>query len=340
MNVGLLARRSLGATPQPRMSPVSRSANVFTFALLAIGIIASIATKFTLASLPNIVLLVVGIVVLDVLSQLAPKVRIVEAVQTILYGVLYLVVTCVCGVLAAYAMQRLAFPLQDPFLARVDSALGFTWAAYAHWVDRHASIQTALYYAYNSIALQIALPVFALAFASRVDELRVYLLAFAIAFSVTIIVSALLPAAGPIAVADRAAFDILRFTGATPLDHLTRLREAGPLVMDDFPGGIATFPSFHSTVATLTPLVLRKHRWVFAVLLVLDTAMLAGTITEGAHYFCDVLAGVGMAFFGYVLARRIIRLEDGYGLDAPAALAISGSSTRARLSAPIGPTSL
>jgi hypothetical protein len=269
-----------------------------------------------------------------------PQVRIVEAVQTILYGALYLVVICVCGVLAAYAMQRLAFPLQDRFLAGVDSVFGFTWTTYAHWVDRHALIQTVLHYAYNSIALQIALPVFVLAFASRVDELRVYLLAFAIAFSVTIIVSALLPAAGPIAVVDRAAFDILQFTGATPLDHLTRLREAGPLVMDDFPGGIATFPSFHSTVATLTPLVLRKHRWIFVTLLVLDAAMLAGTITEGAHYFCDVLAGVGMAFVGYALARRVIRLEDGYGPDAPAALAISGSSTRARLSAPIGPTSL
>jgi membrane-associated phospholipid phosphatase len=38
--------------------------------------------------------------------------------------------------------------------------------------------------------------------------------------------------------------------------------------------------------------------------------MLAGTVTEGAHYFSDVFAGVGMAFFGYCLARHIIRAED------------------------------
>ena len=38
--------------------------------------------------------------------------------------------------------------------------------------------------------------------------------------------------------------------------------------------------------------------------------MLAGTITEGAHYFTDLFAGTAMAFFAYALANRIIALED------------------------------
>jgi membrane-associated phospholipid phosphatase len=118
-----------------------------------------------------------------------------------------------------------------------------------------------------------------------------------------------LPAAGPIVFVDRADFNILHFTGATPLDHLMRLREAGPLVMSNPPGGIATFPSFHATVAVLTPLTLRGYRPIFAALLILNAAMLAATVTEGAHYFIDVIAGSGMAFFAYALAKRIIRLE-------------------------------
>ena len=89
-----------------------------------------------------------------------------------------------------------------------------------------------------------------------------------------------------------------------------RLREAGPLVMTNPPGGIATFPSFHATVAVLTPLTLRGYRPIFAALLILNAAMLAATVTEGAHYFIDVIAGSGMAFFAYALAKRIIRLED------------------------------
>jgi len=309
-NLKLLVRQFCVAG-QPRISPISRWATLLTFALLAIGIVASVATQFTLESLPNIILLVIGVVVLDVLSQLAPQVRVVQALQTVLYGVLYLVITCVCGVLAAYAMQRLAFPLQDRLLAGADRALGLNWADYAHWVDAHTLVQTVLRVAYNSIAAQIALPVLIFAAANQVRELREYLLAFVIAFSVTIVVSALMPAAGPVALVDRTTFDILRFTGATPIDHLTRLREAGRLVMTDFPGGIATFPSFHSTVAVLTPLTLRKHRIIFICLLVLDAAMLGGTVTEGAHYFVDVLAGTAMAFAGYALAKRIIRAEDG-----------------------------
>ena len=76
------------------------------------------------------------------------------------------------------------------------------------------------------------------------------------------------------------------------------------------PEGIATFPSFHATIAVLTPLMLRRFRTVFIPLLVLDAAMLGATVTEGAHYFCDVFAGIGMAFFAYAVAKRIIKAED------------------------------
>jgi membrane-associated phospholipid phosphatase len=171
-------------------------------------------------------------------------------------------------------------------------------------------MQRLFHFAYKSIQIQIALPLVVLALSNRRFEVRAYLLAFAIALSVTIVISALLPAAGPIIAVDRASFEVLGFTGATPLDHLTRLREAGPFILNEPPGGIATFPSFHATVAVLTPLTLRKHCRILLVLLVLDAAMLGGTVTEGAHYFCDVLAGSAMAFFAHAVATSIIRMED------------------------------
>jgi membrane-associated phospholipid phosphatase len=310
MNLSLLARQYRWAIIQSRISPISRSASLLTFGLVTIGLVTSIATKFTLTSLPNIMPLIVYVVVLDVLSQFAPQSRIVEAVQTLLYGVLYLVITILCGVLAAYALQRLAFPLQDQLLARADMALGLNWPDFAHWVDKHAVIQRTFHFAYDTIKVQIALPLIVLAFSDRRSEVRTYLLAFAIAFIATIFVSALMPAAGPIAFVDRTAFDILQFTGATPLDHLMRLREAGPLILNDPPGGIATFPSFHATVAVLTPLTLRRYRPIFIALLILNAAMLAATVTEGAHYFIDVFAGGCMAFFAHALAKHAIRVED------------------------------
>jgi membrane-associated phospholipid phosphatase len=118
-----------------------------------------------------------------------------------------------------------------------------------------------------------------------------------------------MPAGGPIVFIDRASFHLLHFTGATPIDQLMRLREPGPFIMTTGPGGIATFPSFHATIAILTPLALRSHRRIFVGLLVLDAAMLGSTLTEGAHYFTDIVAGSAMAFFAYALAQRIIGAE-------------------------------
>jgi membrane-associated phospholipid phosphatase len=310
MAFSVLAQKYRGALIQSRISPVSRAACLLTFGLMAVGCLSSIATKFTITSLPNILPLVLYVVVLDVITQIVPQSRIVEAVRTLLYGVLYLVITILCGVLTAYAMQRFAFPLQDRFFEHADIALGLDWPGFAHWVDRHAMIQTIFHFAYDTIKLQIALPLVVLAFTNRLSDVRAYLLAFSIAFIATIFVSALLPAAGPIAFVDRTAFDVLRFTGATPIDHLMRLRDAGPLVLNDPPGGIATFPSFHATVAVLTPLALRRYRPIFAVLIVLNSAMLAATVTEGAHYFVDVLAGTCMAIFAWYLAKYIIGIED------------------------------
>jgi membrane-associated phospholipid phosphatase len=310
MDIRFIAPKQGDAPVATRTSPISRSASFLMLGLATIGLTSSIATQFNLASLPNIVLLVVGIVVLDVLSQFVPQTRMVTAVQTILYGVLYLATTCVYGILAAYALQRFAFPLQDHLLTSTDQALGLSWSDYAHWVDRHPSIQTILQFAYNTIFPQIALPLVVLALSHQFTEIRIYFVAMAIAFVATIIIAALLPAAGPVAFVDRASFEILRFTGATPFDHLMRLREAGPLVMTDPPGGIGTFPSFHATVAVMTPLILRHHRRIFFPLLVLNAAMLAGTVTEGAHYFSDVLAGICMAFLAHALATWIIGIED------------------------------
>lgn len=42
--------------------------------------------------------------------------------------------------------------------------------------------------------------------------------------------------------------------------------------------------------------------------------MLGATVTEGAHYLIDIIAGSGMAFFGYAVAKRILVLEDRYPL--------------------------
>jgi membrane-associated phospholipid phosphatase len=311
MSVKSLIAGHFSASLERRISPVSCFACLMTFGLLVIGITASIATGFMLASLPNIIMFIVGALIIDVLLiRFAPKIHLVEAAQSTVYGVLYLAITSVCAVLAAYALQRFAFPLRDQMLENIDLTMGFSWPAYVRWIDKHPFVQVILHAAYYSIWVQSILPVVILSFSHRTDEARRYLLSFSLALTATLAISALLPAVGPIVFSDRASFDIIRFTGATPFDQLIHLRETGPLIQREFPGGIATFPSFHATMAILTPLALRRYPRIFVVLLILDAAMLASTISEGAHYFIDIIAGSLMAFLAYALAKHLLRVED------------------------------
>lgn len=295
---------------QYRTSTISREAAILTLVLAALALTIAMWTQLKFAALPNMMPLTVGVLVLDILSQFAPQTPTVRAVQSMLFGVLYLAITCFCGVLAAYATQRFSLPLQDQFFERTDLALGVNWFDVVHWVDDRPVIHEILKLAYGTMSAQIALPVVVLAFLDNTDEVRKYLLSFVIALTVTIAISALLPAASPIALVDRTTFHVMQFTGATPIDHLMDLRSAGSLIINDRLGGIATFPSFHATIAVLIPLMLRRYRGIFFVLLVLDAAMLCSTITEGAHYATDVLAGSGLAFAAYFLANRVIDAKN------------------------------
>lgn len=291
---------------QNRTSPISREAALLTLFMAAVALIVSLWTELKFTALPNVIALTAGVLVLDIFSQFAPPTRMVRSVQCMLFGVLYLAITCFCAILAAYATQRFTLPLQDQFFVRTDLALGVDWFDVVRWVDGRPAAHEILRLAYGTMSAQIALPVMVLAFLGSTDDVRKYLLSFAIALTVTIAISTLLPAAGPIALVDRATFHVMQFTGATPVDHLIQLRSAGALIINDRLAGIATFPSFHATIAVLTPLTLRRYRGIFLVLLAVDAAMLCATVTEGAHYVTDVLGGICIAFAACVAANRIL----------------------------------
>ena len=277
-----------------------------TLFLAAAALTIGMWTQLGFAFLPNLLPLTMGVLAIDIFCQFAPPTRTVRAVQSLLFGVLYLAITCFCGILAAYASQRFSLPLQDRLLQSTDLALGANWFDIVHWVDDRPVVHEILRLAYGTMSIQIALPAVVLAFAARTEDVSKYLLSFAIALAVTITISAFVPAAGPIAVVDRAAFHVMQFTGATPVDHLMLLRTAGPVTISDRLAGIATFPSFHATIAILTPLTLRRYRVIFFVLVIVDAAMFVSTITEGAHYVTDLFGGTIMAFAAWFLANRII----------------------------------
>lgn len=120
---------------QYRTSTISREAAILTLVLAALALTIAMWTQLKFAALPSMMPLTVGVLVLDILSQFAPQTPTVRAVQSMLFGVLYLAITCFCGVLAAYATQRFSLPLQDQFFERTDLALGVNWFDAVHWVD-------------------------------------------------------------------------------------------------------------------------------------------------------------------------------------------------------------
>jgi ABC-type glycerol-3-phosphate transport system permease component len=121
---------------QNRTTPISRAGMIVTFSLAAAALTTAMAKKLEFVALPNLIPLITAVFIVDVLCQLAPQTSLVRAVQTVLYSLLYLVITCFCGVLAAYSTQRFAFPLRDQFLASADHlAFGVNWTDIVHWVD-------------------------------------------------------------------------------------------------------------------------------------------------------------------------------------------------------------
>jgi membrane-associated phospholipid phosphatase len=137
----------------------------------------------------------------------------------------------------------------------------------------------------------------------------VYLAAIAMSLVAVIFIAMLLPALTPVAHLDRTVFHNIAFSGCTPVDVLLKLRASAPMrVVGDF-GGILSFPSFHAVVGIMIPLVLRRTR-LFPFLVLMNAALLSGTITEGGHYFCDVIAGGALAALSYWATARLQALEE------------------------------
>jgi len=124
----------------------------------------------------------------------------------------------------------------------------------------------------------------------------------------TIIIAMILPAASHIAYVDMSTFHNVQFSGATSVTQLLSIRSGiDPILSGQ--KGLLSFPSFHTVAAILVMVTLRRTLLLPALLLV-NVGLLAGCVTEGAHYVSDIVSGAVLAVIAYVIARKLIRFES------------------------------
>jgi len=179
------------------------------------------------------------------------------------------------------------FPLIDAALARADMALGISWIGIFNFVHSHQWITLTLTLGYNSIAVQPILLLFWLIGTRRFDRFNEFISLFALTLSVSIAISAVLPAAGAFV-----QYDVLSLVNTDYWTLLTGLRN-GTIneVMLSKIDGIVTFPSFHTALGIIFTYAARNIRFLFPTIAATNVVLIGATPIIGGHYFVDVIAG-------------------------------------------------
>ncbi len=202
------------------------------------------------------------------------------------------------GALLTYAgMAASPFPLADAALAHADAALGFDWRAWFALVHAHLWLHVTLFYAYCSFPAQVGVLFVWLCYVDqpRIDAL---LLSGILAIYILVPIMMLLPAVGAwtqhgVGLVEPWRADILALRSHA-------LSEVGDTQ------GIVSFPSYHAVLGVLFIEAARGRKWLFRLLLPLNCLLIAAVMTEGAHYFVDLLGGVAVACCAILTTRFML----------------------------------
>jgi membrane-associated phospholipid phosphatase len=189
--------------------------------------------------------------------------------------------------------------LVDDTLSAWDHALGFDWWSLYVRSRAYPHAMLILQCAYFSLLPQLVILALFLGFSGRIETLTTFIELFVISSLCTILISGLVPAAGPWMLAPaRGVVDAHLVSQFEPIRAGT-LRTIDLLDMQ----GLISMPSLHTILALLivyamwsTPL-----RYAFVLLNVLT---IAATPIVGGHYLVDLLAGAVLVTA--VIAVRVL----------------------------------
>lgn len=202
-------------------------------------------------------------------------------------------------------------PTIDAMLAGWDAALGYRWPDMVAWAARHPVFNEIMRATYLSTLAQIALCLVILGLTGRSRELSMLLIAMTIAGTFTILFWGIFPTTGPSAF-DSPPADVLR--AANPVlgpsygAYVTALiRDGAPYLSPNDLSGLVAFPSFHTVLALAATWHSRDVKWLFAVLLPVNLAVLPAVLAHGGHHLVDIPAGAVVFLFAEWGAHSILR---------------------------------
>lgn len=224
-------------------------------------------------------------------------------------GLAQVIAFSACAAALSYAVASTGGPLWDATFYAWDQRLGLDWRAYLAFVDGHPRLGLVLSLAYRSLILQTMLAVILLGFSGRLRALQDFVLAFAIAGTVTVLISALTPAMANFEFLGLSPADFPQLEPAAADVHvadLTGLRDGTLRTISlDRVEGIITFPSFHAALGGLYIWAFWSVRAARFPALLVNALLIAATPIDGGHYFVDVIAGLVVAALAICAARAL-----------------------------------
>lgn len=215
---------------------------------------------------------------------------------------------CMCTTWATialvYLLASLNFPLVDAALHRLDLFVGFDWQAGFRWMKN----QRLLGQVYHTLIPQLVFIMVYFTVFLNTHRLREVFWNLFLALIAMGILSAFFPAMGPASfLGITEEFVAVQKSFAHVFADMQALRAGkNPDFTNHGPGGIITFPSFHSSCAILYIYALRDARYgINGAALALNGAMLVSIPFFGNHYLGDVAAGIAMAVAIIFLVRRL-----------------------------------
>lgn len=206
---------------------------------------------------------------------------------------------------AQYPAVALNRPVIDSLLASSDHALGIDVTTLAAWTRAHPSLAAVLVHSYFTLIWQFTLVFPALCFLVRDrDALWEYTFNFHVCATLPVIALALFPALCP----------PHYFKFETLIDQSRVVRQilalrAGEMKIIQVADmdGLVSMPSFHAAGALLVTWAVRRVRWLFFTLVILNTGLVLATFMTGVHYFVDIPAAVLMVIASIWTYQRYVR---------------------------------